>query len=254
LSPITSKRSLVTGAGSGIGRETALSLAATGGRVAVLDVNSEAAETVGSEVRQAGGIPLVLPASVTQPAELATAFEAMDAAWGGIDLLVNNAGVSANRPSLDLTHDEWRRAVDINLNGAFYAAQEAGRRMVRQGSGCIVNVASIYATVAAPDRLAYCASKAGVAMLTKVLAIEWAAQGVRVNAVAPSYVETALIAELVRDGRLDIKAMERRTPMGRLGTPADIANAILFLASDQADYVTGQILGVDGGWTAYGYV
>lgn len=248
------QRALVTGAGSGIGRETALALGATGAHVAVLDIDLGAAETVASEVRQAGGVPLALGASVTEPAQLHEAFEAVDRAWGGLDLLVNNAGVSANRPSLALGQDEWRRAIDINLNGVFYAAQEAGRRMVAQGAGSIVNIASIYATVAAPERLAYCASKAAVAMLTKVLAIEWASSGVRVNAVAPGYVETALLAELVADGRLDVGAMARRTPMGRLGTPAEISEAVLFLASEKATYITGQILSVDGGWTAYGYV
>jgi NAD(P)-dependent dehydrogenase (short-subunit alcohol dehydrogenase family) len=249
-----SQRCLVTGGGGGIGREIAIVLGRAGARVAVLDIDVDCAETVASEVRQAGGEPMALRASVTDPAELGEAFTAVDAAWGGLDLLVNNAGVSANRPTLALPHDEWRRAIDINLNGVFYAAQEAGRRMVAQGGGSIVNIASIYGEVAAPQRAAYCASKAAVAMLTKVLAIEWAAHGVRVNAVAPGYVETALTTELVRDGRLDLAAMERRTPMGRLGQPADIANAVQFLASEQAAYVTGQVLGVDGGWTAYGYI
>lgn len=248
------RRALVTGAGSGLGRETAIALGATGARVALVDVDFDAAETVASEVRQAGGLPLPLAASVTDPGALATAFSRVEDAWGGLDLLVNNAGVSGNRPTLELTREEWLRTVDVNLNGVFYAAQEAGRRMVRQGRGCIVNIASIYGEVAAPQRAAYCASKAAVAMLTKVLAIEWAAHGVRVNAVAPGYVETALTRDLVREGRLDLAAMERRTPMGRLGQPRDIAGAVLFLASEEAGYVTGQVLGVDGGWTAYGYV
>ncbi len=248
------KRALVTGAGSGLGRETALSLGAAGARVALLDVDLDAAETVGAEVRQAGGLPLAIGASVTDPAAMAEAFARVDAAWGGLDLLVNNAGVSGNRRTLDLAGEDWSRTIDVNLNGVFYAAQEAGRRMVRQGYGCIVNVASIYGLVAAPERAAYCASKAAVAMLTKVLAIEWAAHGVRVNAVAPGYVETALTRELVRERRLDLSAMERRTPMGRLGRPEDIAGAVMFLASEEAAYITGQVLGVDGGWTAYGYV
>jgi NAD(P)-dependent dehydrogenase (short-subunit alcohol dehydrogenase family) len=248
------QRSLVTGAGGGIGRETAIALGTEGGRVAVLDIDLDAAQTVAAQVRQAGGESLPLQASVTDPVAMAEAFDAIDAAWGGLDLLVNNAGVSGNRPSLELTPEEWTRIIDINLSGVFYAAQLAGRRMVAQGSGSIVNIASIYAEAAAPRRAAYCASKAGVAMLTKVLAIEWAEHGVRVNAVSPGYVETALTAELVADGRLDIAAMQRRTPLGRLGTPEDIAGAVLFLASDKAAYVTGQTLGVDGGWTAYGYV
>ena len=126
--------------------------------------------------------------------------------------------------------------------------------MTAQGGGVIVNLGSIYSVVAGPNRAAYCATKAAVANLTKVLAIEWAGRGVRVNAVAPGYVRTAATDALVDAGKLDVDALERRTPLGYLATPEQIADAVAFLASEQASYVTGQILGVDGGWTAYGYV
>ena len=174
--------------------------------------------------------------------------------FGRIDILLNNAGVSVNKPSLELTVDEWRRGIDINLNGSFICAQAAARRMVEQSSGVIVNIASMYGVVAAPQRAAYCASKAGVVALTKTLAVEWAAYGIRVNAIGPGYTLTALVEELGKDGRLDLDALRRRTPLGRLGTPEEIAQLALFLASDRAAFVTGHTLVADGGWTANGYL
>jgi NAD(P)-dependent dehydrogenase (short-subunit alcohol dehydrogenase family) len=144
--------------------------------------------------------------------------------------------------------------MDVNLNGVFHCSQEAGRRMVPQKSGCIVNVGSIYSVVAAPNRLTYCASKAAVAMITKSLAIEWAAFGVRVNAVACGYIDTEMTAALVKAGRFDIATVAKRTPLGRLGTPEEVADAVHYLVSDHAAYVTGHVLGVDGGWAAYGYI
>ncbi|MFQ3623518.1 MAG: SDR family oxidoreductase, partial [Acetobacteraceae bacterium] len=183
-----------------------------------------------------------------------TAFAALDARWGGLDILVNNAGVIGKRAALDLTDEAWSRVMRINLDGVFYCARAAGRRMVAQRAGAIVNLGSIYSLVAAPERLAYCASKAAVAAMTKVLATEWAQHGVRVNAVAPGYVETGLIAAAVRAGEIDTAPLARRTPVGRLARPDEIARAILFLLDPANDYITGHVLAVDGGWTAYGYV
>jgi NAD(P)-dependent dehydrogenase (short-subunit alcohol dehydrogenase family) len=142
----------------------------------------------------------------------------------------------------------------VNLDGVFFCASDAGRRMRDAGGGCIVNVSSIYGVVAAPNRLSYCASKAAVSMMTRALAIEWAAYGIRVNAVAPGYVRTNLVETLAAEGRIDLAALERRTPQGRLATAEEIADAILYLCEPRASHVTGQVLAVDGGWTAYGYV
>ncbi|MNN10665.1 2-dehydro-3-deoxy-D-gluconate 5-dehydrogenase [compost metagenome] len=174
--------------------------------------------------------------------------------FGRIDVLLNNAGIAMNRPTLELSADDWRRAIDINLNGVFYCAQAAGRRMVAQGGGVILNTASMYGLSAAPERAAYCGSKAAVVMLTKVLAIEWAKSNVRVNAIAPGYVQTALVDQLVRDGRMDLDALTARTPAGRLAQPEEIAGVALFLAADAAAFINGQTLVADGGWTAYGYI
>jgi len=254
MTKIVATRSLVTGAGAGVGRAVALRLARSGGRVCLVDIDPEANRATARDVEAEGGEPLAVTASVADADQVAAVFADMDAAWGGIDLLVNNAGITANRPSLEIPIDTWRRTVDINLNGTFYFAQQAGRRMAAQGGGAIVNLASIFGQVAAPNRAAYCASKAGVVHLTRALAVEWAGHRIRVNAVAPGYVDTLGTAELVAQGRIDLPSLERRTPLGRLATPEEIADAILYLASPEAAYITGQVLGVDGGWSAYGYI
>lgn len=247
------RRALVTGGAAGIGLATARALAAEGARIALLDIDAARLDEAAAELRGGADVVTIL-ASVAEPEEVCAAFAELDARWGGLDILVNNAGVIGKRAALDLTDDAWSRVMRINLDGVFFCAREAGRRMVAQRSGAIVNLGSIYALVAAPDRLAYCASKAAVAAMTKVLAIEWAAHGVRVNAVAPGYVETDLIGAAVRAGELDTTPLARRTPAGRLARPEEIARAILFLLDPANEYVTGHVLAVDGGWTAYGYV
>ena len=251
--PLAGMRAILTGGASGIGHATVLALASAGAEVAVLDVDLAGAEGTCRKVVAAGGRAFALQASVADPESVEKAFAAMDERWGGVDLLINNAGVSGNRAALDIGDDEWRRIMGVNLDGVFFCSRAAGRRMVEQGRGSIVNVGSIYSLVAAPQRLSYCASKAAVAMLTKTLAIEWAADGVRVNCVAPGYVNTPLLQVLDAQGRIDLSALERRTPQRRLGTPEDIAQAVVFLCEPRSAHITGQVLAVDGGWSAYGF-
>jgi NAD(P)-dependent dehydrogenase (short-subunit alcohol dehydrogenase family) len=240
---------LVTGAASGLGLAMARAFRAAGATVAILDVDPAAKERA-AEL----GDAIAVLGSVTERAEVAAAFDAAVARFGRIDIAVANAGVSQNRPTLDVADEEWDRVININLTGAFLTMQEAGRRMVPQGSGSIMVTSSLYGVVAAPERVGYCVSKAGVAMMAKVLAIEWAKYGVRVNAIAPGYVRTALVEDLAARGRLDVSALERRTPIGRLVEPEEIAQVAAFLASDAASAITGQVVTADGGWTAYGYV
>jgi NAD(P)-dependent dehydrogenase (short-subunit alcohol dehydrogenase family) len=251
---MTGSRALVTGAGSGIGRATALKLASHGCKIALLDIDHASVEGLADEIRTNGGTALPIAASVADPAAVAHAFLEMDAAFGGIDILINNAGITGNRNSLELDTETWSQVIAINQSGTFYCAQQAGQRMRAIGGGTIVNLASIYGLVAAPSRLAYGATKAAIVMMTKILAVEWAQFDIRVNCVAPGYVETPGTNALAEAGVIDLDALRRRTPQGRLAQPEDIASAIVRFCDNEFTHVTGQILAVDGGWSAYGYV
>jgi NAD(P)-dependent dehydrogenase (short-subunit alcohol dehydrogenase family) len=248
------KNVVITGGAKGIGYATAEAFVRQGARVALLDMDPAALDAAVAGLRAAGGEALAAQASVTDAEAVERAFAQVEQAWGGIDVLVNNAGISANKPSLDVTPEEWRRAVDINLTGVFLCARAAGRRMVPKGEGCIINLASMYGVVAAPDRAAYCATKGAVVLLTETLAVEWGPAGVRVNALAPGYVETDLVRDLAARGRLDPERLKQRTPLRRLAQPAEMADLAVFLASSQAAYITGHTLVADGGWSRYSYL
>ena len=246
----------VTGGTSGIGLAMAHAFAASGAHLGLLGRNAGRLDATRQALEAAcpGVQVLCFEGAVEDEAAVKRAIAQTHEKWGHLDVLLNNAGISMNCPTLELTGEQWRHAIDVDLNGAFYCAQAAGRIMVAQQSGVIINTTSMYGKVAAPNRAAYCASKAAVAMLTQSLAVEWGAQGVRVNAIAPGYVRTALVDELVASGRLDIDALQRRTPSGRLGTPEEIAALVLFLASDHAAFINGHVMVADGGWSAYGYI
>jgi NAD(P)-dependent dehydrogenase (short-subunit alcohol dehydrogenase family) len=175
--------------------------------------------------------------------------------FGRLDVLVNNAGISQPQPSLEVSPEDWRRMIDVQLNGAFFCAQAAGRQMVTQNwGGSIVNITSINADAAFPQRASYVSAKAGVAMLTQVLAIEWAEHNIRVNAVGPAHTETEMTTQNIRSGRIQLEALKKRIPLGRLASVKDVANTVSFLVSDRASFITGQSLYVDGGYLAYGYL
>ncbi len=251
----TGRTALVTGAASGLGLAMAHAFVGAGAKTVLFDLDEDgvraAAEALNADHP---GQVTALAGSITDRGAVDGACEAAVAFGGRLDVVMNNAGISGNGPSFDLDEAAWRRCIDINLNGAFFVAQAAGRVMAEQGGGSIVNTASMYGVVAAPERAAYCAAKAGVVALTKVLAIEWADRKIRVNAIAPGYVRTALTETLAAQGRLDLDALNERVPAGRLGTPEEIASASLFLASDASAYVTGQTLVADGGWSSYSYL
>jgi NAD(P)-dependent dehydrogenase (short-subunit alcohol dehydrogenase family) len=192
--------------------------------------------------------------NVTESSDVKQAFDLAEETFGPVDVVFANAGVSQNCPTLDLDFEGWRRVMGVNLDGVFLTAQEAGRRMIPRGQGHIILTSSIYGVVAAPERLGYVVSKSGVSAMTKALAVEWAQYGIRVNAIAPGYVRTPFVEDLQARGRLDIAALEKRTPIGRLIETREVAEVAAFLASDASGPITGQIIGVDGGWTAYGYV
>jgi NAD(P)-dependent dehydrogenase (short-subunit alcohol dehydrogenase family) len=251
---LAGRTAIVSGATRGIGRAVALAFARAGMRLVVNSRSAEECAIIAAECVAAGGTAVPLAADLADgPTARGFAHRAVEA-LGHVDVLVNNAGSTFVAPSEGLAEEDWRRTLDLNLTAYFLLGQEIGRRMLERGRGSIINMSSVTGTVAFPRRLAYCVSKAGVDMLTKVLAVEWAGRGVRVNAVAPGYVATEMIRELATRGVLDQTTLARRTPLGRLGSPDEIAEVALFLASDASSYVTGTVLYVDGGWTAYGFV
>jgi NAD(P)-dependent dehydrogenase (short-subunit alcohol dehydrogenase family) len=251
---LQAKRVLITGAAEGIGLAVATTFLAEGARLFLFDVNGKKLEETARSLGGAEGQVEYFVGSVAETHDVEAAFACMDEAMGGIDALINNAGISANCPTMDLTDGQWEQAMAVNLRGPFLCARAAGRRMLVARSGSIVNISSIYGLVPAPERLPYCVSKAGVAMMSRALAIEWGPAGVRSNAIAPGYAWTALTEELAVRGRIDVGALEKRTPLGRLARPEEIAELAVYLCSSAAAYVNGQVIAVDGGWTAYGYI
>jgi NAD(P)-dependent dehydrogenase (short-subunit alcohol dehydrogenase family) len=244
---------LVSGAGDGIGWAIAQVFAGAGYRVGLLDIDGAKVEDRARALDAASGLGhLAFQVDVTDAGAVARAVSALAEAGGGLDVLVNNAGVADTMAAtVDQREEDFRRVLDIHLGGAFLLSREAAKVMLVQGGGAIVNLSSIAGFGGIPRRNAYAAAKTGIRGMTRSMACEWAAGGIRVNAVAPGYVETDLVRALVDQGRLDKGALVRRTPMGRLIGPEDIAQAVLFLASDAARAITGVTLPVDGGWTAF---
>ncbi|WP_322061860.1 SDR family NAD(P)-dependent oxidoreductase [Paraburkholderia sp. J63] len=243
------KRIIVTGGASGIGNASAMRLRDMGAAVMVADLPGPALEVVGEEIGADG----IVAGDVSKESDCRTIVETAIGYLGGVDALVQAAGISDKvTPALELDIESWQRVTDVNLRGTFLMCQAVGRHLVAQRSGSIVNIASAYGVGGVPRRNAYGPSKAAVAMLTRNLACEWGETGVRVNALVPGYIATPMIERLSAEGKLAIPPLEARTPMRRLGKPEEIANAAAFLISDLASYITGAILAVDGGWTAFG--
>jgi NAD(P)-dependent dehydrogenase (short-subunit alcohol dehydrogenase family) len=249
------KTFIVTGAGSGIGRAVSLQLAEEGWSVVAADLNEPTASATAAQILERGGKSLGVAVEIASASNCAQMVASAVASFGKIDGLVNCAGISQPGDSLKYSEEDWERLIDVQLNGAFFTAQAVGVQLVTQGTGgSMVFMSSTNAEAAFPRRAAYCAAKAGVAMLTKVLAIEWASHRIRVNAVGPAYVETEMTNRNIAAGNVSREAIERRIPLGRLAQPTDIADAVTFLLSERASFITGQSLYVDGGWLAYGYL
>jgi 3-oxoacyl-[acyl-carrier protein] reductase len=243
---------VVTGARRGLGAAIADELAGQGATVVVVDLGEELAQACASRLHSAGAVATPMIADVSDPEQVTALFDAAVGEHGRLDVLVNNAGVGAVAPSEELAFDMWSRTLAVNLTGSFLCAQAAARHMLPAGRGVIVNIASVFAATGMPMRAAYAASKHGVVGLTKVLATEWASRGVRVVAVDPAYVRTALDDADQRAGGYTAEDIARRTPMGRYAEPAEVARVVAFLASDAASFITGSEVAVDGGWLAYG--
>lgn len=246
---LSDRVAVVTGSSRGIGRAIAEAFAAEGASVVV---NSRDEATARETAAEIGEEALGLAADVSTEDGAQRLIEETIDLYGRIDILVNNAGQSMVRDTLELSYRDWQSTLDLNLTAAFLCSQGAARRMLAGDGGVIINIASVTSFAAFPRRLAYATTKAGLVMMTKVMAVEWAPR-VRVNAIAPGFIETDLVRELQSEGKLDFDVLRRRTPLGRLGTPQEVAKAALFLASDDAGYITGETLVADGGWLAYGF-
>jgi NAD(P)-dependent dehydrogenase (short-subunit alcohol dehydrogenase family) len=250
LFDLTGKVALVTGASKGLGSAIAVGLAKAGARLALCARSREGLAETRAAVEAAGGEARTFEMDVLSRASVRDAVSAAVAEMGRIDILVNNAGVNVRKPTLELAEEEWDRVVDTNLKGYFLVAQAVGAHMVARRSGKVVNVSSIFGAVGMNSQLAYAASKGGVVQLTKVMAIEWAPHGVTVNAVGPTYFETPLVAALRNDPER-FQFINERTPMGRWGQPEELVGTIVYLAAPASDFVTGQTVYVDGGWTIW---
>lgn len=243
------RSAVVTGGGQGIGQALALALAEAGADVAVLDLNPLTAQSVAEEVAALGRRSLAIEADVTSPGDVERAITTILGAWGRLDIGVNNAGIGAWADAEAMSEETWDRVIAVNLKGVFLCAQAEGQAMLRQGYGKIINTASMSARIVnrPQNQVAYNASKAGVVQLTKSLAAEWAARGVRVNCISPGYTRTALVGQVAHL----VPGWLKDVPMGRMAEVGDLQGAVVYLASEASDYVTGHDLVIDGGFTLW---
>jgi NAD(P)-dependent dehydrogenase (short-subunit alcohol dehydrogenase family) len=249
------KVAVITGAAQSIGLACAKAFGQEGAQVVIADLNIEKAEEAAHALQNEGMVALALQLDVRNQEHARAIVGEIVQRYGHLDVWVNNAGVAHHYDSFDLPSDLWQGSLDVMLSGAFYGCQAAGRAMRDQGGGAIVNMASVNGLVSQPRRAAYSAAKAGLIMLTRVLAAEWAVHGIRVNAVAPSPVAASGMADWgEKQGFAHGSIYVERHPMKRMAAMHEVTDAVLFLASDAASFVTGETLCVDGGWVAYGYL
>jgi len=251
---LKNKVAIITGASKGIGKGIALRFAKEGASVVLASRTLSVLEEGVREIKALGGEAAAISVDVRNVESINDLVKKAVDRYGRLDLLVNNAGITMGGPSEDLSPDDWRAALETDLFSVFYASQAAARVMIPQGGGNIINISSVNGILAAPRRAAYCASKAAVNELTKVLAIEWADRKIRVNAIAPGYVRTELVEDVINKGAISLDAILRRTPQGRIGEVEDIAGLAVYMASEESAYMTGSIVNIDGGWLAYGYL
>ncbi|HWE60130.1 MAG TPA: SDR family oxidoreductase [Chloroflexota bacterium] len=251
LFDLSGRAALVTGGARGLGLAMAQALGQYGARLALLDLDGGAAERAAETLRQGGLEVLSLQGDVTDADQVAARVADVVEAYGSLDILVNNAGIVANVPAEEMSLRDWQRVIDVNLTGVFLVAQAAGRQMIRQGRGSIINIASMSGSIAnyPQPQCSYNASKAGVIMLTKSLASEWARYNIRVNAISPGYMRTDLTAKFFQDPAL-IQQWLDPTPMHRPGEPPELGGLAVYLASDASSFMTGSDILIDGGYTS----
>jgi len=247
---LTGKTAMVTGSTRGLGEVAATALAKAGADIAVCGRNADDLLRVTNDIQEIGRKADGFFIDVTEKKSVTKAVEQILEYFGKIDILVNNAGVNYRVPILEFPEEEWNRVINTNLKGYFLVAQAVVPQMIRNNYGKVINTSSILGAVGLPNQVAYASSKGGVDQMTKVMAIEWAQQGVRVNAIGPTYFETDLVAQIRNDPER-FKFINERTPMGRWGYPQELEGIVIFLASPASDFITGQTVYVDGGWTIW---
>ena len=249
---LTNKVSLVTGARRGMGRAHALALAKQGAKVVVTDIDAKECAPVVEEIKAKGGEAVCYKMNVADAKEVNSVFDEAVKQYGRLDILVNNAGIYVSKPALEITEEDWDKMLDINLKGQFLCAQRAAKEMAKNKWGRIINISSIASGqvgVGIAGGAHYTASKGGVLGLTETLAVEWAELGINVNAIAPGAINTPMISDAkLPEGAID--AMLKGVPLRRIGKAEEVSAAVVFLASDEASYITGATLHVDGGWLA----
>ncbi len=245
---LSGKNAYVTGGARGIGKAVALGMAKAGANVAIADIDLEAAETVAREIRQLGVQGVAVSCDVTSEASVTAMVDKIVSEWGRLDIAFNNAGICINTPGETMTFAQWQKVIDINLTGVFLTSQAAGKVMLKQKGGVIINTASMSGHIVnvPQPQCAYNASKAGVIMLTKSLAVEWASKNVRVNCISPGYISTEMTMSAPDEWKnrwMDL------SPGGRMGTPEELIGAVLYLADDTSSFTTGSDIVIDGAFT-----
>jgi NAD(P)-dependent dehydrogenase (short-subunit alcohol dehydrogenase family) len=245
---LANKVALITGAGRGLGRACALALANAGADIGLGLRNVNSAKDLEEEIKAMGRKVIRLQMDVSSLPQINDAVEKVVKMFGKIDILLNNVGIAPDNPAEKVTEEDFDRTINLNLKGTFFTAQAVGKQMIKQGSGRIINMSSQAGFIALEDESVYCMTKAAINHLTKNLASEWAKYNINVNAVAPTFIETPGTEPWLKDNNFRQSVIDR-IPLGRIGKPMEVAGAVVFLASDAASLITGDIMLIDGGWT-----
>jgi NAD(P)-dependent dehydrogenase (short-subunit alcohol dehydrogenase family) len=245
---------VITGGAQGLGLAMANKFGDQGYNIVVADLDEKSGQNVANQLQGRGIEAIFIKTDVSDKTSMENLINKSVEHFGRLDVMINNAGISLIGPSESVSEDDWDKSINVMQKGVFFGCQEAGKVMMKQKAGVIINISSINATVMFPMRLAYCAAKAAVSAMTKVLALEWAEHHIRVNAVAPGVSNTNMVKQAIEDKYIDTERYYERIPMKRFGEPDEIADACLFLSSKQASYITGVVLTVDGGWSVNGFI
>ncbi|MEZ4507413.1 MAG: SDR family oxidoreductase [Thermomicrobiales bacterium] len=246
---LTGKTALIVGGGGGLARAIASAMADFGARIAIADLNLDNAEITAAACDRPGMDAMAAMLDVTDPDMVEDVISQIDELTGGIDILLNGAGITIRKPAVDFTPEDWMAVINTNLSGVFYVTQAVGRGMIQRGYGRILSIGSVSSLLGHPENAPYAAAKGGIAIMTKSFATEWAPFGVTVNAIGPAYTQTELTRNILADPQVQAKLVSR-IPTGRFGLPEDLVGASVFLCSESARFVTGQTLYIDGGFTA----